>query len=475
MEEQIKGFENGGALDIFDPNTVPGLQQALTLDTDQLRTDVGLPTRAEDELLEALKAVESLGTTTEAETEAQDFDFDKSFLDYQERMKKVLGRPERLSFYDLVSDLGAAMLTTDPTVGPFSAIGSGFATFNERLKKKKADKTALDQQAGLKAFELARADEQAATKYLNTKELERIKAGLRAPKLAKFQYNVVDEQGNITGTKTIDVDLNNPEEVSLARGLPGSMQIETPQNAVTINHGNDKMSELRAKSLIKREDDAYKGFDDAQKMLFDLRQLQAAAASIDYKVGAVEKLTLPFRKAAVSFGFLEDEDIPAQEFIETVNTRLALKLVALTKGPISDREMNTFQASMPGLGATADGLKKQIQYMISLAKYDQKFFEDQQRDTELQKILQNDKLSPGQKTNALNLWEIDWKRKNPTILLFDLDTDKPTGEEFTIGGLYSQYGGAETAKQKEIRQGASAGLEPGVSVSGVEVQDAPGS
>jgi hypothetical protein len=113
--------------------------------------------------------------------------------------------------------------------------------------------------------------------------------------------------------------------------------------------------------------------------------------------------------------------------------------------------------------------------MISLAKYDQKFFEDQQRDTELQKILQNDKLSPGQKTNALNLWEIDWKRKNPTILLFDLDTDKPTGEEFTIGGLYSQYGGAETAKQKEIRQGASAGLEPGVSVSGVEVQDAPGS
>ena len=137
MEEQIKGFENGGALDIFDPNAVPGLQQALTLDTDQLRTDVGLPTRAEDELLEALKAVESLGTTTEAETEAQDFDFDKSFLDYQERMKKVLGRPERLSFYDLVSDLGAAMLTTDPTVGPFSAIGSGFATFNERLKKRK--------------------------------------------------------------------------------------------------------------------------------------------------------------------------------------------------------------------------------------------------------------------------------------------------------------------------------------------------
>jgi hypothetical protein len=253
------------------------------------------------------------------------------------------------------------------------------------------------------------------------------------------------------------------------------MQIETPQNAVTINHGNDKVSELRAKSLTKREDDAYKGFGDAQKMLFDLRQLQAAAASIDYKVGAVEKLTLPFRKAAVSFGFLEDEDIPAQEFIETVNTRLALKLVALTKGPISDREMNTFQASMPGLGATADGLKKQIQYMISLAKYDQKFFEDQQRDTELQKILQDDKLSPGRKINALNLWEIDWKRKNPTILLFDLDTDKPTGEEFTIGGLYSQYGGAETPEQREIRLAASAALEPGVSLEGVEVINDPGS
>ena len=81
------------------------------------------------------------------------------------------------------------------------------------------------------------------------------------------------------------------------------------------------MSELRAKSLTKREDDAYKGFGDAQKMLFDLRQLQAAAKSINYNVGITQELTLPFRKAAVSFGFLEDEDVPAQEFINTVNTR----------------------------------------------------------------------------------------------------------------------------------------------------------
>jgi hypothetical protein len=137
--------------------------------------------------------------------------------------------------------------------------------------------------------------------------------------------------------------------------------------------------------------------------------------------------------------------------------------------------MGTFQASMPGLGASAEGLKKQIQYMISLAKYDQKFFEDQQRDTELQKILQDDKLSPGRKINALNLWEIDWKRKNRQIPLFDLDTDKPTGEEFTIGGLYSQYGGAETPEQREIRLAASAALEPGVSLEGVEVINDPGS
>ena len=87
-------------------------------------------TQLENEL-RAIRRSELLGDSL---PEIKKPDFEEDYQDYKTRLEGILSRPREIGFYDLISDLGAAMLTTDPTVGPFQAAGRGFANFNERLR-----------------------------------------------------------------------------------------------------------------------------------------------------------------------------------------------------------------------------------------------------------------------------------------------------------------------------------------------------
>lgn len=443
IPEQIKGYSQGDPVVASDPNT-----QSIGSTAQQLASQL-------DEL-ERLQ-----GQRTIQPTKPVLPDFEEDFLDYKKRLETLLGKPGRIGFYDLVSDLGKAMLTTDPTIGPFQSAGLGFANFNERLRKRREEESALTRQAGIQAFEMAQSDQKRAADFLNQFDLETAKASARAPKLQQFKYDVVDNQGNVTGTDTVDVDINNPAEVQIARSLPGSQVITTPENALTINEaGNDKFADLTADALRDQLTEVRKNADEADKMLFQLEQLEAAAARINYDVGQIRADTKGFRQRLAELGLRDDPNLADEDFIETINTQLSLLLVAKTKGPISDREMATFKAAMPGLRATAEGLKKQIQYMRAVADYERKFFDDYTRDKELGQILGDNTKSPFEKEQAFNRWRLDWKKNNPQLVV------RETGEEFTIGGLASQFGGQETEKARNFRLADEQNRAAGVNLPG---------
>jgi len=447
IPEQIKGYSQG------DPVVAPVLNPEVNT------PPIGTTAQQLAAQLDELERLQGQRTIQPTKPELPDFEAD--FLDYKKRLETLLGKPGRIGFYDLVSDLGKAMLTTDPTIGPFQSAGLGFANFNERLRKRREEQSALTRQAGIQAFEMAQSDQKRAADFLNQFDLETAKAAARAPKLQQFKYDVVDDQGNVVGTDTVDVNINNPAEVQLARSLPGSQVITTPENALTINEaGNDKFADLTADALRDQLTDVRKDAEKADKMLFQLDQLENAAKRLNYDVGLIKTQTKKFRQVLSELGLREDPTLADSDFIETINTQLSLLLVAQTKGPISDREMATFKAAMPGLGATPEGLKKQIQYMRAVADYERKFFSDYTRDEELGQILGDNTKSPFQKEQAFNRWKLDWKKNNPQLKV------RETGEEFTIGGLANRFGGQETEKARSYRLADDQNKAGGVNLPG---------
>ena len=74
-------------------------------------------------------------------------------------------------FYDLASTVGKTMLAADPSTGAFRSLGLGLAQFSEDEKERREKQKELDKQVALKAFELAKQDEDAALKYLQEYDL----------------------------------------------------------------------------------------------------------------------------------------------------------------------------------------------------------------------------------------------------------------------------------------------------------------
>ena len=233
--------------------------------------------------------------------------------------------------------------------------------------------------------------------------------------------------------------------MDLARSLPNAKLIKQPQTQVTIGSGNDSLSDQRAKSFSTALDLIKEEAKNAEEVLFNVNQLEQAAERANYETGLVAEKTFGIRKFFNELGVRYDANIDDQELINTINTRLALLLVAQTKGPISDREMTTFQRAMPGLAASPGGLKKQIKFMRALANYQKKFFDDFIMNDDIQEKIGSQKLSISQKENAFERFRLQWKKDNPRIIADD--------ETFTILELANTYGqDEEESNQALIRE-----------------------
>tara|TARA_R110000764_G_scaffold1007_1_gene3772 strand:+ start:101 stop:1657 length:1557 start_codon:yes stop_codon:yes gene_type:complete len=112
--------------------------------------------------------------------------------EYDRGLTQMYGANRPSSIYDLASSVGASMLAADPAAGAFRSMGSGFARYGleeaERRKKMDAERRAI----AMKAFELAKSDEDAANDLINQYAIEVAK---RDPDNEFTSYYVTDEAG----------------------------------------------------------------------------------------------------------------------------------------------------------------------------------------------------------------------------------------------------------------------------------------
>lgn len=192
MEQQIRGFAIGG--DAFDPLNIlrepepdPFAVPALPED---IQSDI-------DKDLEALLQEEAARLATQAATQSSEPaievpKFEERFPIYQDRLRQIMGRRERPSFYDMASTVGAAMLSADPTTGAFTSMGQGLAQFGKEERERRRKEREEDRTIALKAFELAQKDESAARNLLN--EYTLYKAKQKPDNAIKF-YKVASPAG----------------------------------------------------------------------------------------------------------------------------------------------------------------------------------------------------------------------------------------------------------------------------------------
>ena len=411
LEQQIQNLEGGGAAGIKAPLPPidPNVQAALDVDLSKNREKFGMPSQQQEivDLME--QAQRAARANRSAETEPAAFDFDKSFDKYSQRLTPFFSQSTRPTFYDMASDLGAAMLSADPTAGVFRSAGMGFSNFNERLRKDKESRLALDRQVGLQAMQMAMTDERAAQDFLNKTELERIKNSQKP-----YEPLIYEVPNPKTGElETVEVNPNNAMEVYTIRNTPGAKQIKLPTSSVTVDSrtltqgqfDKDQGKNLAAMTKQWREN-AAAGRSQTQLTNLFLVTLNKLGPE---KWGKIQAGTLSGRQILSELGLRDDKSLDDQQVANTLGTRLAMSLIALTKGAITEMEMRLFIAASPSLTSTYDGALRQAAFLQRIADLNIKKSDDYSQ--AVSEGLLNGVESDQERLNRVTQWESKWYKQ----------------------------------------------------------------
>ena len=158
----IKRFQSGGStvpgFGEYGPGTTPGAGA-----TDPFEIGSAGQSSIDEDLRKMLQMAASSANSPPSK---------EKISQYAQQLKDLSGQPRRSNFYDLASTVGRTMLQADPTTGPFAAMGLGLSNFSEEERKKRAAIRAEQRAIAMKAFELAKSDQDRAAKYLNDASLQ---------------------------------------------------------------------------------------------------------------------------------------------------------------------------------------------------------------------------------------------------------------------------------------------------------------
>ena len=353
----------------------------------------------------------------------QPFDFGKSYEKYAERLKPFFSESPRPNFYDLASDLGAAMLSADPTAGVFRSAGIGFSNFNERLRKDKENRRLLDRQLGLQAFQMASADEKAARDFLNKAALEQIKNSQHP--YDPLIYEIPNRDDPNGEPQIVEVNPRIPLEVQLIRSIPGARQITLPDSQTQLNIDSRTMtpSEFEktegknlSATLKQWREDAKAGRD--QNILTE-QFIDAAKRLGPEGWGTLQARTLTARLILDELGIRTDENIADQALVDSLGTRISMSLIALTKGAITEMEMRLFQRASPSLASSYEGALQLAGLLQRIANLNIKKAEDfAAAQTTLLAGAEND----AERANRVAQWEREWFAKKENKFLTAAET-----------------------------------------------------
>ena len=173
LEQQIQNLSGGGEAELKAPlpSIDPSVQAALDVDLSKNREKFGMPSQQQEivDLMEqAQRAARANRSASRNQLPGIEIpDFDDSFAKYQNQLRNVYGSRSRPSFYDMASTVGGAMLAADPTAGAFRSAGIGLSQFGKEQAALKEQRLQEDRAIGMKAFEMAKKDEDSARNLIN--------------------------------------------------------------------------------------------------------------------------------------------------------------------------------------------------------------------------------------------------------------------------------------------------------------------
>ncbi len=164
------------------------------------------------------------------------------------------GADQDPNIYDLASTLGASILSADPSAGAFRSMGTGFAQYGLEQKKRRQQMQAERRAIAMKAFELAKTDEDAANNLMNKYALEVAKLDMDNE---YENYYVIAEEGITIGTQYYPKGMMAPltkREASkfrgkILKGSGGGVKVPAAGTVARYLSEEDAISQVKALGL----------------------------------------------------------------------------------------------------------------------------------------------------------------------------------------------------------------------------------
>lgn len=361
---------------------------------------------------------EGLGSLTLQVTPPR-VDIGKKSEEYRNLLSSVIRPPSKPSFYDLASQLGAALLAQQskekiPSIG--RGLGIGFQSFKQELDaKNKALEENLDKIA-LQSVTMALDDSRKAEQSYNDLLYKQLLSSIDPDRGTVQTYGKQLDDGTMSyqtfGNKEID-------KIAKATG-DGYTLMEKPM--VQIGGAATGLEEVYkgiGRSISKSEENYGQDYELAQKSNQLLDQMERYGNALpDEAFGLTPQLTEPIRRLVVSFPGIKDLPIAdglneiqsKAEPMASVTVNLAMMNVQKTKGPISDTEMKLFIRSIPSIAQTKEGYFNTIKIMREINDFIVRF--ETERLSERDKYLQQSNASVTGLAAHMSRWETDWRNKN---------------------------------------------------------------
>ena len=455
MEEQIKGFAPGGIANVDPFEEYAAGTDLKPLDMTQLEADEG-------DIKQGSPSLDSgyLNLLTQA---LSPVDYETQSAKYQERLKGLYEPPTKPSFYDLLSDLGAGIMSQPATAGAFPGIAAGFNTFSARMRADRDERRKQRQAVALEAAKLAMEDERKAEERIQQFAMEMIQnQNSGDADLITLTYDEMDANGQFTGKKIT----RSFDKKSQAREIKN---ILANQNPVVVSDLPDptpegKLSEEDARALSKQTTEIAAQEAQSYAALDNLSEAERLAGELGEEgFGATQELTLGFRQffgqVAPWLG-VDLDKVSKQEALATITIGFALANVSQTKGAVSNAEMNLFIKSAPFLGQTYDGFLRSIDIQRRVAAKQQEYAREYQ--AELDRITREAgergvTLTGTQARNAMNRWNSQWRAENRDSFLTEDDKKaiEKAREDAEAGGFRGDYSKYESKYQKFLRDTSS--------------------
>lgn len=492
MFKQVRGYKIGGGIDSLFPQQAQSLEEMLGLQSPftvgqvspVTRRDFDLPIQMPEQeqpmapetyqqitlptldasldpvypgLLEALTppetspvaAMSEAGGALGAATELAPYDseierlkkllgVDKTYEErvagYEERLAGLQPEREQMNIYDVASQLGRAVLSQDPSTGPFRGIGVGFANISDQLRAERRERQKSKQALAFKAAELAMEDERRAQEYLTKYSIELLRDQDPGDvKLVRLEYDEVDDAGQPTGrrvSRTFD-KVTDSKQIRELLSRRNAMEVSIEPTPPAAPSPETELDKVRAKALSARMTELATNADLASAALDNIQQGKILADRIGPEgFGKGQESTMALRQFVASFApdFIDTSRLSAQEALQQITVAFTLANTAKTKGAISDSEMRLFREASPYLGQTYEGFMMALDLQRRAAEKVLQFnreYNQHMEDYLDSFVTENGRQPTGVEVdNEMRRWEGRWKEEGRDLFLTDEDRER---------------------------------------------------